>query len=276
MAPVYARYKYDGTITNNIVYNLTRALYGKRIRQPIGGDFAFSRQLAQHYLEQPVWETDIARFGIDIWMTLTAIVKGFPLCQVKLGAKVHDAKNPAAALGPMFRQVCGTLFAQLEQHANIWMKIEGSQPIPVFGMDKLLEPEPIPINQPRMVQDFKEGLCLFGESYRMLFSDDVFSALKQAGRLSAATFEFSPEIWVKLLYEVIAEYHYFPLYRRRLLNLLTPLYLGRVASFITQTRSMTFTEAEVEIKALAQLCEKQKSYLLKLWQGAPVLSKSLV
>jgi hypothetical protein len=36
VTPIYSRHKYDGTITNNIVYNLTRALYGKRIRQPIG------------------------------------------------------------------------------------------------------------------------------------------------------------------------------------------------------------------------------------------------
>ena len=34
VSPLYSRYKYDGTITNNIVYNLTRALYGLRVRQP--------------------------------------------------------------------------------------------------------------------------------------------------------------------------------------------------------------------------------------------------
>ena len=57
VAPVYLRHKYDGTITNNIVYNLTRALYGKRIRQPIGGDFAFSRDVARFYVDQNVWDT---------------------------------------------------------------------------------------------------------------------------------------------------------------------------------------------------------------------------
>jgi len=36
-APDYNRYKFDGTITNTIAYNLTRTLYGYRIRQPIGG-----------------------------------------------------------------------------------------------------------------------------------------------------------------------------------------------------------------------------------------------
>ena len=43
VAPYYHRHKYDGTITNSIVYPLTRALYGQRIRQPIGGDFGLSR-----------------------------------------------------------------------------------------------------------------------------------------------------------------------------------------------------------------------------------------
>jgi len=39
VTPLYTRHKYDGTITNFLCYPFTRALYGKRIRQPIGGDF---------------------------------------------------------------------------------------------------------------------------------------------------------------------------------------------------------------------------------------------
>ena len=77
VAPLYHRKKLDGTITNSIVYPLTRTLYGKRVRQPIGGDFGFSGKLAQFYLTQDVWESDVARFGIDIWMTTTAIANGF-------------------------------------------------------------------------------------------------------------------------------------------------------------------------------------------------------
>src|SRR3990167_8119488 len=39
VAPRYLRHKYDGTITNSVVYPLISALYGKKIRQPIAGDF---------------------------------------------------------------------------------------------------------------------------------------------------------------------------------------------------------------------------------------------
>ena len=95
VAPMYARYKYDGTITNNISYPLTRALYGARIRQPIGGDFAVSGDLVARYLELDTFDDLAARFGIDIWMTHSAINEGFAVCQARLGAKIHDAKDPA-------------------------------------------------------------------------------------------------------------------------------------------------------------------------------------
>jgi len=47
VAPLYVRHKYDGTITNGIAYPLSRALYGRRVRQPIGGDFGFSGELGK-------------------------------------------------------------------------------------------------------------------------------------------------------------------------------------------------------------------------------------
>ena len=98
VGPVYARHKFDGTITNGIVCPLTRALYGKRVRQLIGGDFGLSGRLAQFYLTRDVWETDIARFGIDIWMATLAISEGYKVCQAFVGPKVYDSRGPKGIL----------------------------------------------------------------------------------------------------------------------------------------------------------------------------------
>ncbi len=270
VAPVYSRYKYDGTITNNIVYNLVRALYGERIRQPIGGDFAFSHRMARHYLEQEVWATDIARYGIDIWMTTNAIVERAKICQANLGVKIHDAKDPAEALGPMFRQVCGTFFSLLEQHESFWMSIRGSELVPTFGMAERLEPEPIQVNQPRMVQEFKEGLRLFGAVYREIFSEEVFRALELAGQMEPAAFHFHTDIWVRLLYELAAKYHHLGEHRMKLLTVMTPLYLGRVASFITRTREMDSLAAEAVVEEQAEVFEQLKPYLVERWRDGEV------
>src|SRR3989338_3751912 len=61
VAPYYRRHKYDGTITNSIVYPFTSALYGTRVRQPIGGEFGLSGKLINRLLSKNVWETDVAR-----------------------------------------------------------------------------------------------------------------------------------------------------------------------------------------------------------------------
>jgi hypothetical protein len=49
VAPVYSRHKYDGTITNSIAYPVTTALYGVRLRQPIGGEFGLSGELRNEF-----------------------------------------------------------------------------------------------------------------------------------------------------------------------------------------------------------------------------------
>jgi hypothetical protein len=266
VAPVYSRYKYDGTITNNIVYNLVRAVYGKRIRQPIGGDFAFSRRLAKHYLEQDVWGTDIARFGIDVWMTLNAVVEDAKVCQANLGVKIHDAKDPAEALGPMFRQVCGTVFSLMERHQDFWSGIQGSEPVPTYGMEETLEPDPIEVNQPRMVGEFQEGMRLFGSTYREVFSAEVVSELEASADMAPEDFLFPVETWAKLVYELAAKYHHLRDHRMKLLSIMTPLYLGRVASFINRTRAMTSAEAESVVEEQARVFEATKSHLLQVWE----------
>ena len=124
MAPLYHRHKFDGTITNSIIYPLTRALYGKRVRQPIGGDFGFSGRLAKFYLTKDVWETDVARYGIDIWMTTTAFAKISSTAQAFLGAKIHDPKDPGADLSAMLYQVVNAAFDLMETYKDVWKQVE--------------------------------------------------------------------------------------------------------------------------------------------------------
>ena len=133
VTPLYARHKLDGTITNSIAFPLTAAMYGRRLRQPIGGDFGFSGRLAAHWAAKQVWSTDVARFGVDIWMTTVALCEGFSVCQSVLGAKLHDAKDPGRDLGPMFRQVVGSLFALAGRYVDRWTEVDAIADVPTYG-----------------------------------------------------------------------------------------------------------------------------------------------
>lgn len=265
VSPIYTRYKYDGTITNNIVYNLTRALYGRRIRQPIGGDFAFSGRLAQFYMSQDVWDTDIARFGIDIWMTTSALVGGYRVCQSRLGVKIHDAKDPATGLGPMFRQVIYTLFSLMEQNEMFWKTVQGSEPTEIFGASSEQEPDAITVNHAALCQAYREGLDKFGVLWQKIFTAHTFETIKRAADKSDEDFRISAPDWVEVLYELAATFHYWPANRFKLLEIATPLYNGRVASFINETRDMTSIQAEEVVEQQARVFERGKPILLKLW-----------
>ncbi|MGD9022795.1 MAG: glycosyltransferase [Deltaproteobacteria bacterium] len=265
VSPIYTRYKYDGTITNNIVYNLTRVLYGLRIRQPIGGDFAFVGDLASHYIDQDVWETDVARYGIDIWMTTTAITNNLRICQSNLGVKIHDAKDPAESLGPMFRQVVHTLFVLMEQFETEWKSVKGSRSVPMFGLQEFLEPEPIQVDLGRLVTEYKAGFRQFKGLYKSIFCPECYAELKKCAGKAKTKFIMPVKTWAMALYETAATFHTWTLNRTQLVNLITPLYLGRVASFINQTKRMTSAEAEKVVEEQAQVFEDHKDYLIRVW-----------
>jgi hypothetical protein len=94
ISPYYLRHKYEGTVITGIVYPLMRALYGKRIRQPIGADFAYSAKLIGHCLEQPHWDSDVTGPGIDAWIATGAIAAGFKLAQAFLGTRTQSHSDP--------------------------------------------------------------------------------------------------------------------------------------------------------------------------------------
>jgi len=265
VSPVYSRHKYDGTITNNIVYNLTRTLYGLRIRQPIGGDFAFSGELAAYFIEQDVWDTDVARFGIDIWMTTNAIVSNFKICEANLGAKIHDAKDPGESLGPMFRQVVHTLFVLMEQYESHWKGIKGSRTVPIFGLDEFIEPEPVSVDLGRLVAEYKTGFRQFKGFYKDIFCPDCYETLKRCATLAKTKFIMPIQTWTMALYETAATFHQWKYNRTQLINLVTPLYLGRVASFINQSLKMSSREAEGLVEEQARVFEEHKDYLIEVW-----------
>ncbi|MCB2193062.1 MAG: glycosyltransferase [Deltaproteobacteria bacterium] len=270
VSPVYLRHKYDGTITNNIVYNLTRSLYGKRVRQPIGGDFAISRDLAKFYAEQDVWESEVARFGIDIWMTTSAITQGFKVCQANLGLKVHDAKDPASHLGPMFRQVIWTLFNLMERYESVWKTVKGSEPVETFGNGGDGEPEPVRVNLEAMIENFQSGYKNFSALWKEIFCRDCFKTIEAASTMDANNFSFPTSAWIQILYELAATYHAWDQHRMRLLDLVTPLYYARVASFVRQSWDMSSAEAEELVEQQAQEFEEQKDYLLQVWGQGPI------
>ncbi|MBN1545667.1 MAG: glycosyltransferase [Syntrophaceae bacterium] len=266
VAPDYNRYKLDATITNTIAYHLTRALYGYRVRQPIGGDFGLSLPLIRHYLEQDVWESDVARFGIDIWMTVTAIVDGFKICQSKLGVKVHGAKDPVADLGPMFRQVMGTLFQLMEATSAFWKDVKGSRDIPTFGNYTEGTPVAFEINREGLIEYFQVGFRNFGSVWQQIIEEDDFKVIQNLVECTEIKdFHLPIAVWIRIVYRYANAVHSTPRQRMKLLDTLTPLYYARVASLVNELEGMESQQLGDFFSGQAKVFEDMKDYLINLW-----------
>jgi glucosylglycerate synthase len=265
VAPLYHRHKYDGTITNSIVYPLTRALYGKRVRQPIGGDFGFSGRLAAHYLGHDVWSTDVARFGIDIWMTTTAITGGFGVCQSFLGAKIHDAKDPGVDLSAMLVQVVSSVLSLMESHEASWRSTTVTQTVPTFGFEYAVGLEPLEVNVDRMVGVFKTGTRELSSIWQRALQPETLDQVLELASQPSQSFHYPAELWVRTVYDFAAAFHGKALSRDHLLRSLTALYLGRTASFVVETASAGAEEVEAVIERLCRQFEALRPYLCSRW-----------
>jgi glycosyltransferase involved in cell wall biosynthesis len=265
VAPLYQRHKYDGTITNSIVYPLTSALYGKRIRQPIGGDFGFSGRLAGFYLAKDVWETDVARYGIDIWMTTTAIANSFPVCQSYLGAKIHDAKDPGADLSAMLYQVVSATFDLMETYSDAWKPVKSSEPVPTLGFQYDVGLEPVSVNLERMIDRFSLGIKELGIFWKEFMTKELYSFFTKLTGNKKKTFRIPDEIWVETIYSFILAAHKRIMNREHLLKSLTPLYIGRTASFVMETWDSDSGKVEEKVENLRLMFEEKKDFLIKRW-----------
>jgi glycosyltransferase involved in cell wall biosynthesis len=269
VAPFYHRHKYDGTITNSIIYPLTRALYGLRVRQPIGGDFGMSGRLLSRYLERTDWETDVARYGIDIWMTTIALAEGFRACQSFLGAKLHDAKDPGADLSAMLVQVVGSVFTLMEEYHSVWSKRSGSEPVDLFGFRFDVGLDPIAVNTERMLNAFRRGCEDLGEVWAAALEPGTLEDIIRLAREPGNTFHLPDELWARIVIDLACSHKSNPVERGHLLRSLTPLYLARVASFVIETRELYAAQVDEKIENLCLCFETLKPYLTARWNGQP-------
>jgi glycosyltransferase involved in cell wall biosynthesis len=257
LTPVYARNEYDGTITNHICYPLILGLLGYDIRQPIGGDFALSAKLGQYYLKQN-WIETTRQYGIDIFMTLHAIMGNFKLGQVSLGAKVHKPSMPK--LGPMFTQVVETLFTTILNKKELWNSTQKVHRLELFGKNNVICPQKLSVDYKSIKNEARNEFFAKRETlsqYLHLQNFEKLCLMFDTGKLNIGM-----DLWAKCLYDLLFSYHKSG-YDSDIVEALRPIYFGRVSSFIRQTLDMDHLESEHQIIRQSKYFYKKRSYFIQ-------------
>ena len=268
VTPIYIRHKYDGSITNHIAYPLLRTLFGLRVRQPIGGDFGFSRRLAQAFLSEKTWTENVANFGIDIWMTTVAIARRFKVCQTFLGSpKSHRAKDPAKHLGPMFMQVIMTFFELMIDFEYFWKEASESWPSNIFGfgLGATEKPPPVSVDTDILHSSFTDGFDHFGEIWKKILPKEEFTEIKKTKKIPKERFYYSSELWARILFNYAIAYRNNEIPKEMIIESMIPFYHSRILSFVNKTVHMDIKECEEYFENIVREFEEEKPYLIKRW-----------
>jgi len=264
VSPIYRRQKFEGVLMRNLLYPMTRALYGYGIREPYASEFAISGRLATDFLAKENWDDEWCRTGAEIGLTITAITGTYRVCQSFLGTKTQPDRSASDLVAAMRRTV-GALFWSLDGNFSIWSTITRSQPVPTVGTPSEVMPEPVRVNRKRLQEMFATGVAELEPVFRSILSAATLAELQRIATLEVSAFNYPADVWAKTVFEFAASYHKSVINRDHIVQALVPLYRGRTLSFLLENRDASWEDIEKNVESLCDEFERLKPYLLEVW-----------
>lgn len=267
VAPLYTRHKYQGLLARNLLYPMSRAVFGRGIRELYSDEWGFSGRLAAFCLNQEVWHEEAIQSRPEAWMAISAISSDFRCCQAFLGEKLQATKGPGTDIVEVLRQTVGTLFWCLETQQPLWLDCDRSQPVPTFGPAHELTSEPTDLDRHRIFEMFRSGVTELEPILSSILDPETHSEIKRIVSLEEGKFRFKSDLWVRTLYDFAASYHHSVINRNHLVQALAPLYRGMTHSFLVEHADSSPAEMEAASEILCAEFELQKPYLRERWKA---------
>jgi hypothetical protein len=269
VAPVYARHPLDGPLVTQLVRPVIRAAYGWQIREPLAAEFGCSSGFVTYCLEQKVWDSELARYGIDLWVTGAALAGGFRCCQTPLAARATASGQARLGFQELFQQVVGSAFLVLEPHASYWLPRTGSEPVPIVGPPLPYDLGDAPkVDGSRLTQTFCRDLENLQSVLEAIVSPETLFKLKSMAETDCNPLRFADDLWARTVFEFLAAFHRGVMRRDHITQALIPLYLGRTGSFLIQFAAADPAGVEAALEALDLEFERSKPALVEGWNQA--------
>jgi hypothetical protein len=263
VAPCYAPHPFDGVINRAVVYPIVRALYGRRIRNPMGPDFGLSGKMASRMAagQRP-------RLHPMVSLVPEAIASEMRICQSYLGARVYPSLD-WGNLSPFLSQVLAVLFLDVERFAPWWQRARGSQPVTEFGTPGAEDPSTATVDPGTLMQGFQAGARSLTEQWGTVLPPSTLVELRKLAKQSADRFRMEDTTWARIVYDFALAYRLSansPSVNTEQLRAFTPLYMGWVASYALEIAGASAAAVERRIDDLCAAFEATKPYFVSRWR----------
>ncbi len=265
--PNYDRPPLEGALTDHVVYPVVRMLYGVDLRQIVGCDLAISSTLAGQYALRDVWETDVARHGLDVWLATVSLIEGRRIGQANLGTKVEGLRDFIVPLDPRFLHTVGTLFRMINIYRRNWAEGSVTAQLAHFGV-----PEPGRASSPRaglgldsVWEAAGKGRNKYRSTWRAILASEQLERLREALKGTPAADAVSADLWARTVIDFAVVYNKGEGDPDKVICALLPVYYARVVSYMLQMQGRSPDEYEAGIRRQAAAFEEQRPYLRARW-----------
>lgn len=264
VVPRYARHRLEGLLNSSLISPFARALYGKRIQNPMGPDLGISRRLLE-----PILGAEKKTHGGGVYSLASiapaAVCAGFNVCEVHAGARVYPPTD-WTNISSLISAVLGPIFQEMERNAACWQRTRGSVAVPAIGEPVFLSPGAENLDVARLVELFQLGNRELQEIWGLVLPPATLLELRKLLRLPAEQFHMEDAVWVRIVYDFALAHRLRTISRDHLLKSMTPLYLGWVASYARQVQNAGALAVDQRLERLALAYESAKPYLLSRWR----------
>ena len=248
----YRKSGYGAALTDNLAYPFFRMFLNADLREPMVSEFCVSGEVATELADLDVWETAVARYGINVWVAIQAIVGPRPACQVQLGGRGDPSGDPGAPIDLRFAHSVGTMFRLLTVHRKRWQNDAPQRRIPFEGERHLGHPSPASDHEDVLVRSLYESRSQCSARWQRIMSPNTFRDVVGLFGQPIDTFSFPVGLWGRVALEFAANFNQGDGDPDKVVAALLPLFYGRAAAYIRQTATLSVEAREAIV---SQMCD---------------------
>jgi hypothetical protein len=264
IVPRYLRQRPIAAVNDLLAYPFLHALFGTNLYVPMAGEFAISGFLAGRLIDKDVWETDVARAGVNVWLTTIAILEGYKLGQMKLSERLHRSAGTATGNGK-FRQQVSTLFRLAYLQRRRWRDDTLRRNIPLKGRWSARLRQRRSDRWPALDRGLiHRGLERFADTvWPQVLQEETLREIRAL--LSRDDFSFPPGLWARTVFD------FFVVHSRgegdpdRVVESLRPLFHARRAAFLEAGKDLSEGQRDNLIAEQAAAFQEALPYFWERW-----------
>ena len=264
----YQRSAYSSALSDNLLYPFLRVFYNADLREPFANEFALSGAMAADLAGRDVWETDITRFGVNVWIAIQALAEGRRVVQVGLGQRGENAGEPGLPMDARFLHTVGTLFRLLAVHHRIWQQENVTvRHIPCVSGGCPDEPINCDDCVPALLAALREGKERYAEEWRRVLHPDIYAHVLEVCRQPAELFCFPAELWARVIMDFAVVYNQGEGDPDKVAEALLPIFYGRTAAYVRQAKGLSLKQREALVDPIVHAMETFKPRFVERWES---------